>query len=454
MRRAVPALFLFLAACSAGTVDLDVSTSVIDIPTTTTIARASPSTTAPSPPASTAPEDDSDPIVPDVARVIPIRPVLLSDDSGGRRAEFDGAEFAEWVLQANEIFAPARIGFSYDVAEEPAVAADTLVNGIGDPDSPGWVQRVIRGNAIAAAYPGELVVLFTGAPIEKEVGSHHLGFVVMGEPGSELMCGDADPNLLAHRIGLYLGLPHTYAAAHASIAEAAGTLAQAQQERAVFDGDSFDDTLPDPAIHDEHQCEPENPITVGGLEFELPRDNLMSHYRERAQLTLSQVDRLRWVLDSRQANDMAVPINGGKEGALEAEAFLSATGGPCGLGAVEEMSEHIGYQWVDSDHLVFPSSEGCRLEFTIPVPDSGNYEVFVLGTHGPSLGAVEFIVDGEAFLLEDLYAPLTMATGPMSLGMTTIDAGQVVIGVEVVGANALSQGTSTAIDGFVLVLSS
>lgn len=449
MQRAVPVLLLVLGACTAGTVDLDVSTSLIEIPTTTAGEGAPRSTTTAPPRATTTTDDGLRPIIPDAARVVPIRPVQITDESGARPVGFDPVTFAEWISRTNEAFAPARIGFSYDPGEELAVVADTLVSQMGDPESPGWVERVVRGNAIARRYPGELVVLFTSEAPDVEIGSHHLDFVLMREQGTELMCGDPDPLVLAHRIGLYLGLPHTYAVTHESVAEAADTLSDEQQNPSVFDGDSFGDTLPDPGVYADVQCEEQRSVTIGGVEFELPRENLMSHFPERFELTLSQVDRVRWMLDLRRSNEMAVPVND-IEGAVEAEDALSATAGSCGLGAVEPVSEYVGYQWVGRDHLVFPASEGCRLEFTVPVPEAGAYELFAMGTRGPSLGAVVFLVDGERFLLEDLYAPLTIATGPLSMGTTTIDSGSVVIGLEIVGTNTLSSGTSVAIDGFYL----
>ena len=449
MRRVVPGLLLVAVACTSGPIDLDVSTSVIDIPTTTTTEGRASTTTAP-PPVTTTTDDGLQPIIPDAARVVPIRPVLLADDSGSNPGNLDLLQIAEWVSRANEAFAPARIGFSYDPGVAVDIVTDTLVNGIEGPESSGWLERVRRGNSIAGLYPGELVVLLSGMDRDTELGSHHLDFVLLGESRSEMMCGEPDPLLLAHRIGLYLGLPHTFAAIHGSVAEAADTLSDRQQEPSAFDGDSFEDTLPDPGVYALTQCEDQRSMTIGGLGFELPRDNLMSHFPERFDLTLSQVERVRWMFDLRRANEMAVPVND-VVGHLEAETTLSATAGPCGLGAVESLVEFVGYQWVEADHLVFPASESCRVEFSIPVTEAGTYEVLATATRGPSHGAVEFLVDGEPFLLEDLYAPLVVATGPLSLGTTTLEPGSVAIGVQVVGSNALSSASSIAIDGFALV---
>ena len=114
MRRVLPGLLLVAVACTSGTVDLDVSTSVIDIPTTTTTAQLSrTTTTAPLLPSTTI-DEGLQPIVPDVAQVVPIRPVLLSDDSGQARAEVDPDRLVTWIVEANQVYASARIGFSYD----------------------------------------------------------------------------------------------------------------------------------------------------------------------------------------------------------------------------------------------------------------------------------------------------------------------------------------------------
>lgn len=440
----------FVAACEADTVDLDVSTSVLDIETTTTSTEPPPSTTTTQPPTTTT-DPGPQPIVPDVARVIPLRPVLLSNDDGSSEASVMPEEIIDWVLAANETFAPARIGFSYDPTVEMDVIEDSLAAGLSGPDSAGWVERAVRANELAARYPGELVVFFRSDPGEQEIGSHHLNFVMMGEWDDELLCGDPDVTLLAHRIGLYLGVPHTFSSMHATSTDAADTLSDALQDTAVFDGDAFSSTSPDPGVYPEHQCSEEQTVRIGGLELDLPRSNIMSHYQERNELSLAQADRARWTLDLREANQMAVPSNVVVSDTHEAEDVLVATRGPCGLGSVEGMSDRIGYQWVGGDQLVFPSAEGCLLDFEIPVPSEGTYGLIALATRSPEYGAVEFLVDGEPFALEDLYAPLVVASGPIRLGESTLGPGTITITVEVVGTNTRSSDSSVGIDGFALI---
>lgn len=449
MRRGLAFALVVLAACSQDGVDLEVSTSVIDIPTTTTSEAPVRSTTTVTVDITSTTTDTIEPVVPDVGAVAPLRIILLSDDDGGRRAKIEPSQIADRVIRANEVFAPARIGFSYDPGSDVEVVADTLLNEMKGPASPGWAQRITRAHEIAARYPGEIVVLVSGAPGLEEVGSPYLDFVLVSD--AESICDSTDPTALAHRLGLFLGLPHTFTSLFASSGEAADALSDALQDPAVFDGDSFDDTLPDPGVYTEDQCEPLDTVRIGGVQFELPRDNLMSHFPERADISLSQADRARWALELRRANEMRVPANGVFDQPLEAEDLLSATAGPCGLGALQVIDDGMAHLWVGSDQLVFPSGEGCRLDFTIPVPEAGTYELYALGGRGIEYGAVEFLVDGERLRLEDLYAPLQMATGPLALGQKTLEASPLVVTVEVVGSNTLSTDSSIAIDGFAVV---
>lgn len=449
MERGLAAFLILLGACSSTGVDLDVSTSVLDVATTTT--EATTSTTSTTPAQTTTTIDTAlEPILPDVATVVPIRPILLADDAGTRRADTTPEHLAAWVRSANGIFERAGIGFSYDPGEEMVLVEDTLLNGMTWSEAPGFVERVLRANEVAARYPGELVVMFKKGPMEGEPGSPHLNFVMMGEWADDSLCGEPDVGLLAHEIGRYLALPHTFTSIHPSVADAADTLADATQDPNAFDGDGFADTPPDPGVYEEHQCASEETVRIGGLEFELPRTNIMSHYQERSELSLQQAERARWMMSLRLANGMAVPSNTVTGGVIEAEDALIGTMGPCGFASIEGMQRLVGYQWVDADQLLVRSEEDCVIEFDLPVAAAGRYELIVLATRAPSYGAVELAVDEEPFSLEDLYAPIVVATGPVSVGETTLEAGTVRVRVEVVGSNTESSGGSVGIDGFLL----
>ena len=77
-----------------------------------------------------------------------------------------------------------------------------------------WIQTKQLGNQIAAKYPGRIVIFFRYG---KGSGSNGSGFswwdydfVVM--PSTDIIehCGGMNPYFLAHEMGHYLGLPHTF----------------------------------------------------------------------------------------------------------------------------------------------------------------------------------------------------------------------------------------------------
>lgn len=452
MWRLIPVLVVLLAACTAETRDLEVSTSVLSVYTTTTTTSA-PTTPSTRPPAPTTTFSGPEAVLPDVATVIPVRPIRLADDDGTRRADVSTEDIVAWLRFANDVFSPARIGFSYDPAQGVVHVDDTGLNAMTGPSDPKLVELVERGNEIAAEYPGELVVLFRsgGGQGPSEVfGSRHANFVSMGEWDDDAVCGEPDRGALAHAIGGYLALTTTFSSTHATVREAAGALADAVQDPSVFDGDGFGDTPPDPGVYDVYRCSSEVSVRIGGLDFELPRENIMSGYSQRSRLTLLQVDRVRWMLGVRAERDMAAPSNTPFPTALEAEDTLVGTGGPCGLASTQSMLPWLGYQWAGTDQLLAASEAGCNLEFLIPVEEPGNYEVVALATKAPGYGAVQFTVDGETLHFEDFYAPALIASGPLSLGVTTLEAPSAIISVEVVGTNAASTGAEVGLDGFAL----
>lgn len=190
---------------------------------------------------------------------VPIQAILIVDDDGGRRTDITAAQVAAWVSKANEIYAWSGIQFIFSEQDFVTVKS-TLLNNIAGVEDQNWVDEVAFGNQVAARYPDKLVVFFRWGPGEGSTGggfsADTYNFVAMPGFGTSV-CGYQNIGMLAHEIGHYLGLSHTFPRVFHSVAEAELALKNNGNDPAIFDADGFSDTPPDPYIgRDEYQCQP------------------------------------------------------------------------------------------------------------------------------------------------------------------------------------------------------
>lgn len=205
-----------------------------------------------------------------------IQAILLRDDNGSNPVNINGAQVTKWVDYANKVFAPDFIRFNFDPAADCATLNKTLLN---QADLP---SHLTEANAEAARYPGKIVVFFrarsggNGYSWGPEEG---INFVAMpGFPDTEV-CGHQNLAQLAHDLGHFLGLPHTFPnkSAFNTPDEAKAWFATMGN----FDGDGFSDTPEDPEPIVAGGCGP-TPVTVyfEGRTYTPPRTNVMSYYSD------------------------------------------------------------------------------------------------------------------------------------------------------------------------------
>lgn len=234
--------------------------------------------------------------------------MIVSDDDRGRTARVTPRQISQWVDFANPTFE-------------------------------------------AAGFPDALVVFFRYGPGDRPTrgGFSWIDYDLVVMPGftDAQHCGHAHVDALAQEIGHYLGLPHTFAADPFESAAAGETHLKAGGGTPdVFDGDGFGDTPPDPSIRS-LECDPTREITLGGIPFRLPRQNIMAYYDERVDLSPLQIRRVRWVLDAGVAGGMALPSNTIAHDPIEAESLqvLAEDGART---AVQRMSGFGVGDWSDA----------------------------------------------------------------------------------------------------------
>ena len=240
---------------------------------------------------------------PSPAYTLPIHAVMVTD--GTYTAPITASEIQDWVDYANDFYDDAGVQFFFD-ENNPDMSNLTNANlsaTRGDKD-PFWAQVISDGNAEAAKHPGKVVVFFRygppGAPEPGGFSDDSYNFIVM--PGFNVggVCGHQNIMLFGHEAGHYLGLAHTFAFDNAHDYDAKNLFDSNGKNPSFFDGDGLADTEPDPFYRDPAiDCDGSiTSVNISGVNFTLPRTNIMSYYDNVNSLTQEQIDIVRQTIES------------------------------------------------------------------------------------------------------------------------------------------------------------
>jgi len=386
---------------------------------------------------------------------IRVQAIRVSDDDGSRQARTTPEQMQQWVDFANAAFAGARVQFEFDPVQDFADLHSTALNNVTGIQDANWLAAKRLGNDTAAGYPGKLVSFTRYGPGPNPTGGAFswwdYNFVAMSGFADASHCGHPHTDAFAHEVGHNLGLPHTFVHdPFANIASAEAYFQANGDDPMVFDGDGFDDTLPDPGIGP-LECAGDSEVVLDGVTFTLPRENLMSYYDERCTLSPLQVQRVRWVLAKRLAGQGALPVNTGAQSSLEAES-LPATRQGEGWISVQQMDGFGEGNWSGSAQLFWGAGAGATLTLELPVAMAGQYRLDLYLTTAPDFGIVQVLLDGERVGKPfDAYSPIVLPSGPVTLGVVSLAAGTHELEFDVVGADAASTGHYLGIDCIDLV---
>jgi hypothetical protein len=233
---------------------------------------------------------------------ITIYAVQVADNNGKNITPISSQEVQMWVDWANRVYSIAGIKFIYDGNLE--LLNNTKVNGVTGEKYNNWEDVKTKLNNMADKKG--LLVVFRGGPNGEGLGgfsSTTYNFVVMPNFKTSV-CNVQNIGCLAHEIGHYLGLPHTFAKEFQTTMEAMNFYLNNSEDPNCFDGDCgvVDDTLPDPFIR-EIDCDTSiDTVKFAGVTFPLGRGNIMSYYHCTLppSLSLQQVKVVREAVINRK----------------------------------------------------------------------------------------------------------------------------------------------------------
>lgn len=377
---------------------------------------------------------------------VSVQAVRISDDDGRRAPSLSPGQFADWLRFANEVFAPAHIRFEPSPRVEERQS--TLLNSMTGVHDVLWADAKRQGNALAAEFPDKLLVLLRYGPGKDPTGAAFAGddydYIAMPSFMGQ-HCGHPHTDALAHEIGHFLGLSHTFAGdPFESVESAAAFQAASNRGRAAFDGDGLSDTAFDPGVR-ALECDRRPELVIAGERYVLPRANVMSYYDERRDLSPRQIGLARWVLKKRLSHAMAAPSNLAAQAPLEAQALHPSANG-C-RPAVQPMAPYGAGSWVGDDQLFCNGEDGASLSLAVPIERAGRYTVSLFLTQAPDFGRLTAAFDEDALRgAFDAYAPVVLPSGPVLLGTAGLSPGIHRLRLSIAGKDNRSTGFKFGVD--------
>ena len=216
---------------------------------------------------------------------IHIHAVRVSNDNNSYPADITVYSLQKWIDYANAVYKPAGVKFLFEDGDFFELRS-TLINSIDSTEgSQDWFSQKTMLDKEVGKYPVKLLVFFIYG--DSITGPQRVGFswvkynfIIMPGFNAAEICGHQNIKMLAHEIGHYFGLSHTFGETFTSRDTLLKRLAQYGET--YIDGDALSSTPPDPALYEQMECYDESgsndTVSINGVLYRVPRNNVMSYY--------------------------------------------------------------------------------------------------------------------------------------------------------------------------------